>query len=55
MSGYGDNYAMCNTDEQREAYVRGFNDGAAGQDNTTEIAPLLLEFYQFGLVDGSNQ
>jgi hypothetical protein len=53
MSDYGDNYGMCNTDEQREAYVRGFNDGKAGQDNSTEIAPGLLQFYQFGVLDGS--
>lgn len=53
MSDYGDMYSMCQTDDQKDAYVRGFNDARAGQDNINDIAPALHEYYGYGQADAA--
>jgi hypothetical protein len=56
MSDYGDNYAICNNDYQREWYQKGWEDAKSGAGDQSESRPvpaLGLEFYRFGLLDGS--
>ncbi len=53
MSDYGDNYGMCNNDEQREWYKKGFEDGKGGTDKSAETPALFTEFYRFGMLDAS--
>jgi|HubBroStandDraft_1064217.scaffolds.fasta_scaffold84007_2 hypothetical protein len=55
MSDYGDNYSMCNNDEQREAYQIGWKDAKAdaGSQHPEHVGMLWREFYQFGFNDGA--
>jgi hypothetical protein len=54
MSDYGDNFSLCNSDEQRQAYIQGWNDAKAGQNNEDQIGAFWIEFYRFGQLDANS-